>query len=127
MLSAENPSELQAGAEAADCNVGPQQGDGKVAERCLQRANGQDVANLQAKIGKAFKEFSIPFVVLSGGAAQRGKTISRFQSGDGPRVMLLNLQESAAGTSLTRASHVPLVHPMHAANPANLLLTLTLC
>lgn len=74
-------------------------------------------ADLHARIAGAFRDFGIEFAELGGSAHCRGRTISRFQAGEDPRVLLLNLEDSASGTNLTRASHVLLVHPMHAASP----------
>ncbi|CAK9105341.1 unnamed protein product [Durusdinium trenchii] len=48
---------------------------------------------------------------------QRDDVLTSFQNAppdscEGPKVLLLSLQDAASGTNLTRANHVLLVHPM---------------
>merc|ERR1712124_37319 len=43
-----------------------------------------------------------------------GALINFQYEADGPRLMLLSLEESASGTNLTAANHVLIVHPMEA-------------
>jgi len=50
---------------------------------------------------------------------ERDDVVTSFQgappdSTEGPKVLLLSLQDAASGTNLTRASHVLFVHPMSA-------------
>jgi len=71
--------------------------------------------DLKRKVAGALSEFGVEHAVLHGSVWARQKTIERFQNGlagEGPRVLLLSLQDSASGTNLTAASHVILFHPM---------------
>ncbi|CAK9076159.1 unnamed protein product [Durusdinium trenchii] len=59
----------------------------------------------------------VPHVTLHGGAfhSPDGAEVPRFQYDyEGPRMLLLSLEESASGTNLTAANHVLIVHPMQA-------------
>eukprot|EP00913_Durusdinium_trenchii_P019111 g17960.t1 len=71
--------------------------------------------DLKRKISNALKEFNVPHVTLHGGPFTRQTVLRRFQYDyEGPRMLLLSLEESASGTNLTAANHVLIVHPMQA-------------
>ncbi|HZH02865.1 MAG TPA: DEAD/DEAH box helicase [Myxococcaceae bacterium] len=67
-------------------------------------------------IEPALKAADIPFVRLDGSTADRGAVAARFQSDDGPPVMLISLKAGGTGLNLTAADHVFLVDPWW--NPA---------
>ncbi|CAJ1379877.1 unnamed protein product [Effrenium voratum] len=81
-------------------------------------------AALRRKLAAAFTEFQVPFVCLEEAADgralnfwERDDVVGSFQnapedSTQGPKVLLLSLQDAASGTNLTRANHVLFVHPM---------------
>ncbi len=58
----------------------------------------------------------ITFVRLDGSTRDRGAVVARFQSDDGPPVMLISLKAGGTGLNLTAADHVYLVDPWW--NPA---------
>ncbi|NNL65535.1 MAG: DEAD/DEAH box helicase, partial [Myxococcales bacterium] len=58
----------------------------------------------------------IAFTRLDGSTADRGGVVSRFQSEDGPPVMLISLRAGGTGLNLTAADHVFLLDPWW--NPA---------
>jgi superfamily II DNA or RNA helicase len=58
----------------------------------------------------------LPFVRLDGSTRDRGEVTARFQSADGPPVMLISLKAGGTGLNLTAADHVFLVDPWW--NPA---------
>lgn len=71
--------------------------------------------DLKRKISKALKEFQVAHATLHGGVWSRQRVLRRFQyESEGPRMLLLSLEESASGTNLTAANHVLIVHPMEA-------------
>jgi SNF2 family DNA or RNA helicase len=59
---------------------------------------------------------AIPFCRLDGTTRDRGAVVDRFQSDDGPPVMLLSLRAGGIGLNLTAADHVFLLDPWW--NPA---------
>jgi SNF2 family DNA or RNA helicase len=59
---------------------------------------------------------SISFCRIDGSTADRGPIVDRFQSPDGPDVMLLSLKAGGVGLTLTAADHVFIVDPWW--NPA---------
>ncbi len=67
-------------------------------------------------IEPALRAAEIPFVRLDGSTRDRGAVVDRFQSEDGPPVMLLSLKAGGVGLNLTAADHVFLVDPWW--NPA---------
>ena len=62
------------------------------------------------------KKASLPFVRLDGSTRDRAEVVRRFQSPDGPPVMLVSLKAGGTGLNLTAADHVFLVDPWW--NPA---------
>jgi superfamily II DNA or RNA helicase len=62
------------------------------------------------------KEADIAFARLDGSTRDRGEVVNRFQSPDGPPVMLVSLKAGGSGLNLTAADHVFLVDPWW--NPA---------
>eukprot|EP00913_Durusdinium_trenchii_P021830 g20512.t1 len=80
---------------------------------------------LRRKVAEALTEFKVPYerydtssesMVLNS-FWQRDDVLTSFQNAppdscEGPKVLLLSLQDAASGTNLTRANHVLLVHPM---------------
>jgi hypothetical protein len=90
--------------------------------RAIQRTDAKCKAicfvqweDLKSKISSALKEFGVDHVVLEGSVWARRSALINFQyEADGPRLMLLSLEESASGTNLTAANHVLIVHPMEA-------------
>jgi len=58
----------------------------------------------------------IPFTRLDGSTRDRGGVVTRFQSEEGPPVMLVSLKAGGTGLNLTAADHVFLVDPWW--NPA---------
>ena len=58
----------------------------------------------------------IPFTRLDGSTRDRGGVVTRFQSDEGPPVMLVSLKAGGTGLNLTAADHVFLVDPWW--NPA---------
>jgi len=72
--------------------------------------------DLKRKISLALEEFSIDHLSLTGSIWARRAALMKFQyEEDGPRMLLLSLEESASGTNLTASNHVIIVHPMEAA------------
>jgi len=86
-------------------------------------------ASLRRKLAAAFAEFQVSYVCLeerfevgnpvANNVWERDDVVTSFQSAppestEGPKVLLLSLQDAASGTNLTRASHVLFVHPMSA-------------
>ena len=59
---------------------------------------------------------NLGFNRLDGSTADRGAVVDRFQSNDGPPVMLLSLKAGGVGLNLTAADHVFLLDPWW--NPA---------
>ena len=82
-------------------------------ERLLLFAQHRD---MRKKLERAFKEFSVPFLTLSGSARTQGAAITRWQTGEQPDdfLMMLSSEEHASGITLTRARHVMLAHPFWA-------------
>ncbi|CAE8695572.1 unnamed protein product, partial [Polarella glacialis] len=75
--------------------------------------------DLKKKVAGALTEFGVEHTVLQGGVWARQQAIERFQcgkAGEGGKLMLLSLQDSASGTNLTAASHVVLFHPVVASS-----------
>jgi superfamily II DNA or RNA helicase len=62
------------------------------------------------------EEAGIDFARLDGSTRDRGEVVTRFQSSDGPPVMLVSLKAGGSGLNLTAADHVFLVDPWW--NPA---------
>ena len=58
----------------------------------------------------------LSFARLDGSTRDRGEVVTRFQSADGPPVMLVSLKAGGSGLNLTAADHVFLVDPWW--NPA---------
>jgi superfamily II DNA or RNA helicase len=58
----------------------------------------------------------IPWLRLDGSTTDRGGVVARFQSEDGPPVLLISLRAGGAGLNLTAADHVFLLDPWW--NPA---------
>ena len=56
------------------------------------------------------------YLRLDGSTQKRGRVVDRFQSGDGPPVMLVSLKAGGTGLNLTAADHVFLLDPWW--NPA---------
>jgi len=94
--------------------------------KTVARVQGQDPSckiicfvqweDLKRKISSALEEFEIDHVTLHGSVWARRAALMKFQyEGEGPRMLLLSLEESASGTNLTAANHVIIVHPMEAA------------
>eukprot|EP00929_Paragymnodinium_shiwhaense_P021705 TRINITY_DN14087_c0_g1_i1.p1 TRINITY_DN14087_c0_g1~~TRINITY_DN14087_c0_g1_i1.p1 ORF type:complete len:1572 (+),score=444.50 TRINITY_DN14087_c0_g1_i1:675-4718(+) len=72
--------------------------------------------DLKKRVSAALEEFEVEHVTLSGSVWQRRAKLMKFQyEEEGPRILMLSLQESASGTNLTAANHVIIVHPMEAA------------
>lgn len=87
-------------------------------------------ASLRRKLAAAFAEFQVPYVCLEErfdasnnpvlhSFWERDDVVTSFQgapleSTEGPKVLLLSLQDAASGTNLTRANHVLFVHPVFA-------------
>ncbi|MDH5675678.1 MAG: DEAD/DEAH box helicase [Myxococcales bacterium] len=61
-------------------------------------------------------EANVPFCRLDGRTRDRGEVVERFQSNDGPPVMLVSLKAGGTGLNLTAADHVFLLDPWW--NPA---------
>jgi SNF2 family DNA or RNA helicase len=55
------------------------------------------------------KGLGIPFLRLDGTTEDRGEVVERFQSEEGPPVLLLSLKAGGVGITLTRADHVYLM------------------
>jgi len=71
--------------------------------------------DLKRKVSSALEEFGVEHITLQGSVWARQTALRRFQYElDGPRMLLLSLEESASGTNLTAANHVLIVHPMEA-------------
>ncbi|MBF5041143.1 DEAD/DEAH box helicase [Aggregicoccus sp. 17bor-14] len=64
----------------------------------------------------ALTQASIPFERLDGATQNRGEVTARFQSAEGPPVMLISLKAGGTGLNLTAADHVFLMDPWW--NPA---------
>lgn len=62
------------------------------------------------------KAAEIPFIRLDGTTRDRGAVVARFQTPDGPKVMLISLKAGGTGLNLTEADHVFLLDPWW--NPA---------
>jgi SNF2 family DNA or RNA helicase len=62
-------------------------------------------------IEPALQKEGLAFIRLDGSTANRGEVAARFQSPDGPPVMLISLKAGATGLNLTAADHVFLVDP----------------
>ncbi|MCA9623120.1 MAG: DEAD/DEAH box helicase, partial [Myxococcales bacterium] len=58
----------------------------------------------------------IPYLRLDGQTRDRGEVVARFQSADGPPVLLISLRAGGTGLNLTAADHVFLLDPWW--NPA---------
>lgn len=72
--------------------------------------------DLKRRISSALQEFGIDHATLHGSVWARRAALMKFQyEEEGPRMLLLSLEESASGTNLTAANHVLIVHPMEAA------------
>ncbi|CAK0853362.1 unnamed protein product, partial [Prorocentrum cordatum] len=72
--------------------------------------------DLKRKVAAALDEFKLGNLTLSGSVWKRRAALTQFQYEEqGPRLLLLSLEESASGTNLTAANHVIIVHPMEAA------------
>jgi len=61
--------------------------------------------DMRKNLEKAFQEFEVPFLTLSGGARTQGNAITRWQSGRDPDdfLMMLSCEEHNSGITLTRA------------------------
>lgn len=77
--------------------------------------------DLEERISSALRAVGITHACLSETRTVFEQTtmLENFQQkrGDGSRVLLLSLEQSASGTNLTAANHVFLVHPMAAGTP----------
>jgi len=67
-------------------------------------------------IEPALNNAGIPYTRLDGSTRDRGEVVERFQSEDGPPVMLISLKAGGTGLNLTAADHVFLCDPWW--NPA---------
>jgi superfamily II DNA or RNA helicase len=67
-------------------------------------------------IEPALNNAAIPYTRLDGSTRDRGEVVERFQSEDGPPVMLISLKAGGTGLNLTAADHVFLCDPWW--NPA---------
>jgi SNF2 family DNA or RNA helicase len=67
-------------------------------------------------IEPALNNAGIPYTRLDGSTRDRGEVVSKFQSEDGPPVMLISLKAGGTGLNLTAADHVFLCDPWW--NPA---------
>ncbi|HET9449353.1 MAG TPA: DEAD/DEAH box helicase, partial [Aggregicoccus sp.] len=67
-------------------------------------------------IEPALNQAAIPFERLDGSTPNRGEVTERFQSPEGPPVMLISLKAGGTGLNLTAADHVFLMDPWW--NPA---------
>jgi superfamily II DNA or RNA helicase len=67
-------------------------------------------------IEPALNNAGIPYSRLDGSTRDRGEVVERFQSEDGPPVMLISLKAGGTGLNLTAADHVFLCDPWW--NPA---------
>jgi superfamily II DNA or RNA helicase len=67
-------------------------------------------------IEPALNNAGIPYTRLDGSTRDRGEVVDRFQSEDGPPVMLISLKAGGTGLNLTAADHVFLCDPWW--NPA---------
>jgi SNF2 family DNA or RNA helicase len=67
-------------------------------------------------IEPALANAGIPYTRLDGSTRDRGEVVERFQSADGPPVMLISLKAGGTGLNLTAADHVFLCDPWW--NPA---------
>jgi SNF2 family DNA or RNA helicase len=67
-------------------------------------------------IEPALNNAGIPYTRLDGSTRDRGEVVQRFQSEDGPPVMLISLKAGGTGLNLTAADHVFLCDPWW--NPA---------
>lgn len=74
---------------------------------------------LLRKVGAALGECGLPCLRITGTVQQRQITLKKFQdsSASEHRVLLLSLEKSPSGMTLTCANHVFLVHPMLAESP----------
>ncbi len=67
-------------------------------------------------VEKVLRPMEIDFLRLDGSTPNRGELIEKFQSVDGPRVMILSLKAGGVGLTLTKADHVIILDPWW--NPA---------
>jgi superfamily II DNA or RNA helicase len=67
-------------------------------------------------IEPALNNAGIPYTRLDGSTRDRGEVVEKFQSDDGPPVMLISLKAGGTGLNLTAADHVFLCDPWW--NPA---------
>ncbi|MFK7894369.1 MAG: DEAD/DEAH box helicase [Myxococcota bacterium] len=72
--------------------------------------------SLLDRVEPGLNDRSIDFARLDGATRDRGAVVERFQSDDGPPVMLLSLRAGGTGLNLTAADHVFLLDPWW--NPA---------
>lgn len=75
-------------------------------------------ADLEAKVSTALEEFEVPHARLAScnDVFERRDVLECFQSGSGPSVLLLSLEQAASGAHLTAANHIFMVHPIVAAS-----------
>ena len=67
-------------------------------------------------VEKVLQAMEVQFVRLDGTTRNRGAVIEKFQSKEGPRVMILSLKAGGVGLTLTKADHVIILDPWW--NPA---------
>jgi SNF2 family DNA or RNA helicase len=67
-------------------------------------------------VEQPLRDADVGFVRLDGSTRDRGEVTARFQSDDGPPVMLISLRAGGSGLNLTAADHVFLLDPWW--NPA---------
>ncbi len=72
--------------------------------------------SLLDRVEPVLKERGVSFVRLDGSTRDRGAVVEKFQSDDGPPVMLISLRAGGTGLNLTAADHVFLLDPWW--NPA---------
>jgi superfamily II DNA or RNA helicase len=72
--------------------------------------------SLLDKVEPHLRDAGIAFTRLDGSTQNRGEVVGRFQSDDGPPVMLVSLKAGGTGLNLTAADHVFLLDPWW--NPA---------
>lgn len=71
---------------------------------------------LEKALAERGKERTRDYLRIDGSTQNRGEIIDRFQSSDGPPVLLLSLKAGGVGLNLTRADHVYIIDPWW--NPA---------
>lgn len=69
--------------------------------------------DLMKKVNDVLSAHDIQYLEITGSAAQKSKSLQKFQNGSDERVLLLNvMDESASGANLTGANHAIFLSPL---------------